>query len=106
LLAEAAAHGVMPAVLWAMTPREFSAVVAGVQRRELRAFASDVAVAWHGAAFARAKQMPNLRRVLRVIVGQDEPPKVQTPDEMLAVVRRWNAVLGGSEKSAPRLVKG
>lgn len=96
LLKEAAAHGVMPWDFWRMTPREFWLVVEGVRQRELRAFSSSIAVAWHQARFTRAEKMPDLKKILKMIVGQNEPDHVPNPDELLAIVKVWNSQLGGT----------
>lgn len=70
----------------------------GQRRRELRDFTSGMSLAWHSAAFQRAKKMPDLPRLLRVIVGQDEPTvEAPSPEEMLALVKRWNKQLGGED---------
>lgn len=57
-----------------------------------------MALSWHGAAFQRAKKLPDLKRLLRVVVGQEEPTvQAPTPEAMLALVRQWNRQLGGED---------
>lgn len=58
-----------------------------------------MSLAWHQAAFARAKVMPDLRKLLRRVAGQQDPP--QTPEQLLAIVRRLNRDLGGEEIGFP-----
>lgn len=83
-----------------MTPREFAAVLEGQRRRELRGFTVDVAGHYYGASFARSRKLPDLKRLLRRIVGDEAPVKQQTPEEMLAVIERWNKLLGGEDHTA------
>lgn len=84
-------------MFWKLTPREFAAVLEGQHRRELRGFSLDVATAWHGAAFARAKKLPDLEKLLRRITGTQQAPRQQTPEEMLAIIERWTAAFGGED---------
>lgn len=69
----------------------------GQRRRELRQFSADAAVAWYGAMFARAKKLPDLERFLRRLNGAEQPVRQQTMEEQLAIIKKWNKLLGGDD---------
>ena len=65
-----------------------------MQRRERRAYGQAMSLAWHAAAFQRAKRLPSLTTVLRQI--EDGPAsrarRPRTPEEQQHVVARQMAV--------------
>ena len=61
------------------------------QRRARRAYAQAMSLAWHAAAFQRAKRLPALTTVLRKITDDGQTaqlPRSQTAKEQQAVVKR------------------
>lgn len=54
-------------------------------------------LAWHTAVLPRAKKFPPLSKLLM----KNKTRVRQTPDQMLAVVRQWNALLGGATTGKP-----
>ena len=87
------AAGLDPDRFWRLTPREIAREVAALQRRERRAYAQAMSVAWHAAAFQRAKRPPSLTTVLRQI--EDAAARARRPrtpeEEQQAVVARQMA---------------
>lgn len=64
------------------TPRTHAAIMEGCRRRELRAAQRDIAVAWHGANFARAgKNFKDLDHYLEKLT----PKPAQTADEVVGI---------------------
>ena len=65
-----------------------------LQRRERRAYGQAMSLAWHAAAFQRAKRLPSLTTVLRTI--EDGPAararRPRTPEEQQHVVEWQMAV--------------
>ena len=58
-----------------------------LQRRERRAYGQAMSLAWHTAAFQRAKSFPSITTVLRQI--EDGPAaRPRTPEEQQQVVTR------------------
>lgn len=51
--------------------------------------------AWHGAAFARSKKLPNLATLVRKITG--EKRREQTPEEGIKVAEFLNKLFGGRD---------
>ena len=64
-----------------------------MQQRERRAYGQAMSLAWHAAAFQRAKRLPSLTTVLRQI--EDGPAararRPRTPEEQQQVVERQMA---------------
>ena len=61
------------------------------QQRERRAYAQAMSLAWHTAAFQRAKRLPSLTTVLSKITDDGQTarrPRSQTAKEQQAVVKR------------------
>lgn len=56
-----------------------------------------VAVAHYTAALQRVKRLPKLEKVLNNLDKKSKPKRRMTSEEMLAVVKQLNAVLGGKE---------
>ena len=48
-----------------------------------------ITLAWYIAKLTRAKEIPDIRELLKDEVKQ------QTPEEMLMAIKTWNALLGG-----------
>jgi len=49
--------------------------------------------AWHAEAFARSKVLPNLDSLIQF--DYEDTPKVQTEEDMVAMVMLLNAAFGG-----------
>jgi hypothetical protein len=58
---------------WALTPRETYAVIKSAEWRFEQEHRNRVWLAWHTAAFSRAKRLPALRRLL----GTDKAKKLE-----------------------------
>ena len=72
-----------------MTPREIAREVAALQRWERRAYGQAMSLAWHAAAFQRAKRLPSLTTVLRQIETDGaRARRPRTPEEQQQVVER------------------
>lgn len=54
-----------------------------------------ITAAWNTANYTRAKKLPDLKRVIRKIVGGRKRP--QTPAEALRVAEALNALFGGKD---------
>lgn len=104
-MSEAAAVGVKPSEFWKLTPREFAAVLEGQRRRDLQTFQNLVAAAWYGEAFHRHDKLPKLDKVMAGLGTKLKPPKPQSPEDMLAVIRKWNRELGGTENLPASIFK-
>lgn len=65
-----------------------------LQRRERRAYGQAMSVAWHAAAFQRAKRLPSLTTVLRQIEDGSalRARRPHTPEEQQHAVERQMAV--------------
>ena len=81
-MAEAAAVGITPDRFWRLTYREIYAAIAGDSVRRRRERQTVMWGAWHGAAFERAKRMPNLKTLLQKM----EPSRVMSNRELRASI--------------------
>lgn len=79
-----------PSEFWTMTPHAFGLWTEGWSQRVQMDGERGMALAWHGAAFQRAKRLPQLKQVLA------PPPD---PDETMED-RLFAALSGLSEKRA------
>ena len=76
---------------WKMTPYEFFLCVESYCEAEEERSKQLIAQAYYVEAFARMKKLPKLEKIL----NSTKPKKKQTTDEMLATVKKLNAMFGG-----------
>jgi hypothetical protein len=76
---------------WELTPYEFSLVVDAYIKKEKKREKDRLAQAYLGAAWQRAKKLPNLKKLLEI----EEQNKKMTNEEMLLKVKQLNAAFGG-----------
>ena len=63
-----------------------------LQRRERRAYGQAMSLAWHAAAFQRAKRLPSLTTVLRQIEdGSSARPRTPEEEQQQVVERQMAA---------------
>ena len=63
-----------------------------LQRRERRAYAQAMSLAWHAAAFQQAKRLPSLTTVLRQIEdGSSARPRTPEEEQQALVTRQMTA---------------
>lgn len=74
-----------------MTPHELNLYIQDFNEKQIEKSEEKLILTYLGAAWQRAKKMPNLKQIL----GKELPKKKMTPKEMLAQVRKLNAQLGG-----------
>ena len=75
-----------------MTPAEFGAFMAGHGRRMAEDWRRTLWGAWHSAAFARAKKLPDIAKIMRRMGGRKAPP--QSPEQILASLKMIMAASG------------
>ena len=63
---------------WLMTPWQFSLAVEGWNKQREMQRDSDLFLAWHSAAFQRAKKMPKLSKILE----KPKPKQKMSGDEI------------------------
>jgi len=85
-----------PCEFWELTYAEFVLMINGYQRRNRDHINKLLFLAWHIEAFARQKKLPALDSILTKENGTQQR-KEQSPEEMIAVCKMINAVLGGEE---------
>jgi hypothetical protein len=74
-----------------MTPLEYGLYIK-VYNEKLKQDGKDrLALAYLGAAWQRAKKLPNFKKIL----GMEQPQKKMTNEEMLLKVKQLNAAFGG-----------
>jgi hypothetical protein len=89
---ETAAHiGLDLMTFWELTPFEFSLVVNAYIEKEKQKEKDRLAQTYLGAAWQRAKKLPNFKKLL----GMEQPQKKMTNEEMLLKVKQLNAAFGG-----------
>jgi len=81
-MTEAAAAGIPPLHFWDCTYRELYNALAGEHVRRRRNRQEIMFGAWHGAAFERAKRIPDLNTLLRKM----EPVREMSNQQMRAFV--------------------
>ena len=81
---------IRPSEFWELTPREIFLVCDAYAEKKQAELEKDVSIAYIGARIVMAKKPPTLQELLKSL-KQNE----QTPDDMLNVVRKLNAQLGG-----------
>ena len=93
----AAREGLKPDEFWALTPREWAALMKGRRYAERREAARSISLAWHTAGWSRSrKRLPNLATLLRKITGERAPE--QTPRQAVKMAEVLNAMFGGEDK--------
>lgn len=75
-----------------MTPHELNLHIEAYRERTDRENENDLVTAYLTAYWQRVKRMPDLKKLLK----DNKPKKVQTPEEMLAVVKKEHAKMGGT----------
>lgn len=75
-----------------MTPHELNLHIAAYNEREQAAFKSGVTLAYLTAGWQRAMRLPDLNEVLK----EDKPKREQSVTDMLAEVKKLNALMGGT----------
>lgn len=81
---------------WAeMTPYELSIAIEGFTERKEIEMQESVTMAWLGEYYHRIKKLPTLKEVLKDFGPKQKQKKQMTDDEMLAEVKRLNALFGG-----------
>ena len=84
--------GLSVSEFWALTPRELALTFDAVGWRQEQEWQWDVMLAWHTAAFVRAKKLPELKTLLA-----SSAATVLTPEEKVrrqAEFERLNARMG------------
>lgn len=84
-----------PSEFWALTFAEFDAMAKGYNRRQINRRNELMFAAWHTAAIARQKTLPELDDLLIDPDKKPEPKKEQTDADMLNMCRMLNAMYGG-----------
>jgi hypothetical protein len=86
--------GIDPITFWQITPIELGiAVTAFNKKRELEN-EQNIVNAYLSAYWHRIKKMPSLKEVL----GKKPSSKLQSPEEMLNIVKALNEAFGGTVK--------
>lgn len=85
--------GVMPCDFWPMTPAELTYLIKAYNKRMKHEQEERITLTYLGAYWQRVKKMPKLTDVLG---KQNEEKKKQTPEQMLAQIKKINAALGGN----------
>lgn len=75
---------------WRMTPYELNIYMDSYADIEKERSKELIIQAYYTEAFARMKKLPKLKDLLK-----DKEKKKQTDEEMLAVVKKLNAMMGG-----------
>lgn len=75
-----------------MTPYELNLHVLAFNERLKYESRERLTTAYLTALWARAKKMPDLKKVL----GEDQPSSTQSDAKMLQVVKQLNAAMGGT----------
>jgi len=104
VLADAGECGLTPAEAMDCTIRELVAYGNGYRARADEHMRLAMWAVWHGAAFQRARRLPNLKRLLARL-GRRRRPLARRPQDLLRMVEGINAVFGGKPlgKSKDRL---
>ena len=84
-----------PSEFWALTFAEFDAMAKGFNRRQINRRNELMFAAWHCAAIARQKTLPELDDLLINPDEKPEPKKEQTDTDMLNMCKMLNAMYGG-----------
>lgn len=79
--------GFSPEPFWDQTPRHFQLAMEGVRKRLLRDGEADLRLAWHTGGFSASASVGKLKPLRTYLAGN----KAQTPAEMLAVLRSFQA---------------
>lgn len=74
---------------WGMTPYEFNICMDSFADKEKERSKELIIQAYYTEAFARMKKLPKLKDLLK------DKEKKQTDEEMLAVVKKLNSMMGG-----------
>lgn len=74
-----------------ITPSELNLHIECHNERDRRRNNFEMTAAYLTAAWSRSKRMPELKKVL-----QPEPKREQAPEDMLNIVKKLNAALGGT----------
>ena len=90
-MTEAAAAGILPLEFWDCTYRELYNAIAGEHVRRRRDRQAIMWGAWHGAAFERAKRMPNLGTLLRKMEPVREMSNRELRASILGIAHVLNA---------------
>jgi hypothetical protein len=80
-----------------LTWRELAAYARGVRQRQEQDGVLALWLAWHAAAFSRAKRIPAWERILKRIT-QHRPKRRKTPQQLLAMAEALNIALGGEDR--------
>ena len=81
--------GISLSEFWRMTPYEFFLCIESYAEVEEERSKQLIAQAYYTEVFARMKKLPKLKDLLK------DKKKKQTTDEMLATVKKLNAMFGG-----------
>ncbi len=76
--------GLSPDVFWKMTPWQFSVCMEAFEKKRDAERDYDLSIAWHIAAFGRAKKLPSLKEIIR------KPKKGIDETEILARLKAYN----------------
>jgi len=83
----------LPNEFWSLTWAEYYHMAKGYVRRATLRRNELIYTAWHAEAFARSKVLPNLDSLIQF--DYEDTPKVQTEEDMVAMVMLLNAAFGG-----------
>lgn len=75
-----------------MTPYELGLYIQDFNEQVKRDQEEKITLAYLGAYWQRVKKMPDLKKLL----GQEKRSTEQTPNQMLAEVKKLNAKMGGT----------
>lgn len=81
--------GLNPSEFWEMSMKEIDIYMKAYYKRQIDQMNNDMSLVWYNNAFARAKKLPELKKVLI------REKKQQTEKEMFETAQRMVAILGG-----------
>lgn len=85
-------YGVTPEQFWEFTPYLLSRYVKAQAEKEAKNHRREMSLVWHGAAFARAKRLPD-HTVLMNKLG--EKPTITTKEDLVKTFKNLQKVYGG-----------
>lgn len=87
--------GLNPADFWTVTPREAGIILTGAAARDWRQLRQGQGLVYTLAALvAYAVNNPSKMPKFDKVFPDGKPKKAQSPEEILAAMREWTAVIG------------
>jgi hypothetical protein len=81
--------GLAPSEFWEMSMKEIDIYMKAYYKRQIDQMNNDMSLVWYNNAFARAKKLPELKKILIREKTQ------KTEKEMFETAQRMVAILGG-----------